>query len=236
MILAKCCHDMDIIRYLMDEECISVNSYGGLWFFNQNNKPEGATQYCSDCPHKDCMYNAQKLYTAEGKDWCASYFTTKEHTTENILADLKGTQYDKCVFQNDNDVVDHQVTIMQFANGKTCSHTMTAFSKTIYRDIKIYGTKAQLIGVDEEDKIIINHLEKEPEIITLSTKNIPIGGHNGGDFYLMENLYNALNGVEAEGISYLDVSLESHLMSFSAEKSRLSKGKTINIKLKRTSK
>ncbi len=236
MILAKCCHDMDIIRYLMDENCVSVNSYGGLAFFKEKNAPKGATKYCSDCPVKDCMYNAQKLYTADGKSWCANYFTTKEHTPENILADLKGTQYDRCVFKCDNDVVDHQVTIMQFENGKTCSHTMTAFSKTVYRDIKVYGTKAQLIGVDEESKIVINHFEKEQEVITVNTKQADIGGHNGGDYYLMENLYNELNGLETEGISYLDVSLESHLMSFAAEKSRLSNGATKKIRLKRMSK
>ena len=41
----------------------------------------------------------------------------------------------------------------------------------------------------------------------------------GGDAFMMSSLYKALNGEKAEGISYLDVSIESHLMSFSAEES-----------------
>lgn len=233
MILAKCCHDMDIIRYIMDEPCLSVNSYGSLKYFTEENAPEGATQYCSDCPHTDCYYKAQKLYTDKDKHWFANYFTTRKHTKENILEDLKHSQYDRCVFKCDNDVVDHQVTIMQFANGKTASHTMTAFSRNIYRDIKIYGTKAQLIGVDEENIIYINNFEGKKEVIKVNPNKATIGGHNGGDFYLMENLYAWLNGQEAEGISYLDVSMESHLMSFSAEKSRLSNAKTVKITLKK---
>ena len=113
---------------------------------------------------------------------------------------------------------------------------MTAFSRHIYRDIKIYGTKAQLVGVDEENVIYINNFEGEQEVIKVDVHNADIGGHNGGDFYLMENLYAWLNGQEAEGISYLDVSMESHLMSFSAEKSRLKGAKTIKIRLKREKK
>jgi predicted dehydrogenase len=134
MILAKCCHDMDILRYLMGEECMSVSSYGDLYYFNKEHAPVGATKYCSECPHTDCIYKAQAIYLSEAARGFSSYFTTKELTDENVLSELKGSQYDKCVFQNDNDVVDHQVTIMQCAKGKTACHTMTAFSRTIYRD------------------------------------------------------------------------------------------------------
>ena len=75
MILAKCCHDMDIIRYLMGEKCVSVNSYGERNFFCEKNAPEGATVYCSDCPHKNtCIWNAQKLYTTPEYKWTVGYF------------------------------------------------------------------------------------------------------------------------------------------------------------------
>lgn len=225
MILAKCCHDMDILRYLMGEECVSVSSYGDLFYFNKKHAPEGATQYCSDCSHKDCIYNAQKLYTSEASRGFARYFTVKDLTDENVLADLKGSQYDKCVFLNDNDVVDHEVTIMQFANGKTACHTMTAFSKNIYRDLKIHGTKAELVGVIEDNTFEVRYFGGEVEKVTVDISAANVGGHMGGDYFMMNSLYNALNGEEAEGITYLDVSIESHLMSFAAEESRLQNGK-----------
>jgi predicted dehydrogenase len=226
MILAKCCHDMDILRYLMGEECLSVNSYGALFYFNKEHAPKGATAYCSDCPHTDCIYKAQTIYTSEAGRFFASYFTTKERTDENILGDLPKTQYDRCVFGCDNDVVDHQVTIMQFAKGKTACHTMTAFSKEIYRDLKVYGTKAELVGVIENNTFEVRYFGGEVEKVTVDISAANVGGHMGGDYFMMNSLHAALNGEKAEGITYLDVSIESHLMSFAAEESRINKGAT----------
>ena len=229
MILAKCCHDMDIIRYLMGEECVSVNSYGDLFYFNEAHAPEGATQYCSDCPHTDCIYKAQTIYLSERARGFSAYFTTKEKTDENVLSELKGSQYDKCVFKNDNDVVDHQVTIMQFAGGKTACHTMTAFSDQIYRDLKVHGTKAELVGVVENNSIEIRYFGGETEKITVDISAANVGGHMGGDYFMMNSLYLALNGEVAEGITFLDVSIDSHLMSFAAEESRIHNGETWKI-------
>ena len=229
MILAKCCHDMDILRYLMGEECLSVNSYGGLFYFNKEHAPKGATAYCSECPHKDCIYKAQTIYTSEAGRGFSAYFTTREKTDENILADLAKTQYDRCVFGCDNDVVDHQVTIMQFANGKTACHTMSAFSKEIYRDLKIHGTKAELVGVIENNAFEVRYFGGEVEHITVDISAANVGGHMGGDYFMMNSLYKALNGEEAEGITYLDVSIESHLMSFAAEESRMNGGKACRL-------
>lgn len=231
MILAKCCHDMDIIRYLMGEDCVSVNSYGGLFHFNLANAPEGSTDYCSDCPLKDCIYKAQTIYTAKqghGKSF-AGYFTARELTDENILQDLAKTQYDKCVYKTDNDVVDHQVTIMQFAGGKTACHTMSAFSRDVYRDLKIYATKAELVGVMEDCKVEIRYFGGQIEEIPIDISGATVGGHMGSDFYTMNNLFKVLNGEKGEGVTYLDVSIESHLMSFGAEESRLSDGQTVAI-------
>lgn len=233
MILAKCCHDMDIIRYLMGEKCVSVNSYGERNFFRESNAPKGATQYCSDCPHKDsCTWNAQKLYTDPESKWAAGYFVHDgDNSNENILRKLAKTQYDKCVFLNDNDVVDHQSTLMLFENGKTAVHTMTGFSKRIYRDIKIFGTKAELYGHMEDNYIEIRPFDGEVEAINVDVSQAVIGGHNGSDFFMMSQLYKTLNGEEGKGVTYLDISMESHLMAFGAEESRLEEGKTVKIKL-----
>ena len=229
MILAKCCHDMDILRYLIGEECLSVSSYGDLFYFNKEHAPKGATAFCSDCPHTDCVYKAQTIYTSEVGRGFSAYFTTKEKTDENILHDLSKSQYDRCVFGCDNDVVDHQVTIMQFAHGKTACHTMSAFSKEIYRDLKVHGTKAELVGCIEDNAMEIRYFGGEVEKITIDISAANVGGHMGGDFFMMNSLYKALNGEAAEGITYLDVSIESHLMSFAAEESRINGGATRRI-------
>lgn len=229
MILAKCCHDMDIFRYLMGEKCISINSLGSLYFFNKEHAPIDGADYCSDCKHKECIYNAQKLYLSTEARWFAGYFTNEELTDESIVRCLKHTDYDRCVFKSNNDVVDHEVTIMNFASGKTVCHTMSAFSKTIYRDIKIFATKAQLLGKMEDNRIEIKYFDGEDEIINIDISKATVGGHNGSDFYMMNSLFKALNGEPAPGITFLDVSIESHLMCFAAEESRLNDGKTIYL-------
>lgn len=232
MILAKCCHDMDIIRYLIGKKCISLNSYGSRKYFNSDNAPIGATQYCSDCPHKDsCIWNAQKLYTTDEYKWMCGYFLKGDNSNENIIQELAKNQYDKCVFLNDNDVVDHQSTVMLFEDGITAVHTMTGFSQRIYRDLKVFGTKAELYGHMEDNYIEVRPFGGEIRKINVDISKATLGGHNGSDFYMMEQLYNELNGIKGKGVTYLDVSIESHLMSFAAEESRLDDGQTKVIKI-----
>ncbi len=227
MILAKCCHDMDILRWLIDKSCLSVSSFGGLSVFKPECAPTGAAKYCSECPLSDCIYKAQRLYLEH--KWMAGYFNAGGLDDKEILKKLKGTQYDRCVYACDNDVVDHQVTIMQFEGGVTASHTMTAFSKEIYRDIKIHGTLAELYGVmKDDDEVEVRIYGGETVKIPIVT-NSRVGGHGGGDSGLMHELYLSYNGQPTNGISYLDVSMESHFMSFSAEESRIFGGVPVSI-------
>ncbi len=229
VILAKCCHDMDIIAYLMNEQCVSVSSVGELSHFNEKCAPEGSTEYCSDCPiGGNCVYNAQRVYTTYGRSF-GGYFFNKEGTDSELLAALKGSDYDKCVYHNDNDVVDHQSTVMLFENGKTAVHTMVAFSKEIYRDIKIYGTKAELVGVMEENFIEIRTFGGDVERVPVIIPDDVVGGHCGGDNYFMQQIYYALNDEPCKGITYLDVSVQSHRMAFAAEKSRKNQGEMLKI-------
>lgn len=225
MILAKCCHDMDILRWLIDCKCVEISSFGSLSYFTKENAPEGSASVCSECQVKDCIYRAQDVYVKYG--WMAGYFTTAEKTPENIRKYIKGTQYDKCVFKTDNDVVDHQVTIMKFEGEKTAMHQMTAFSKEIYRDIKIHGTKAELYGHMEDEVLEIRPFVGEVKQIPI-VKKFNYGNHGGGDAGLMHDLYLFLNGETPDGISLLEVSLDSHKMSFTAEQSRV-EGKNIKL-------
>ena len=231
MILAKCCHDMDIIRYLMGEKCVSVNSYGSRKFFREENAPAGATQYCTDCPHADtCIYNAKTIYTNDKYRWMAGYFIKEGSNDDaNVLKWLKYSQYDKCVFKNDNNVVDNQCVLLNFENGKCAVHTMTGFTRDIYRELKVHGTKAELVGCMEDNWIEVRTFGGDIRRINIDVSEATVGGHNGSDYFMMQQLYKELNGVKGKGITLLDVSIESHLMCFAAEESRLNDGKTIKI-------
>ena len=62
--MAKACHDVDLITYMMgDVKCTQVSSFGSLQLFNAENKPAGAASRCLDCAvEADCPYSAPKLY------------------------------------------------------------------------------------------------------------------------------------------------------------------------------
>ncbi|MBU0510788.1 MAG: Gfo/Idh/MocA family oxidoreductase [Chloroflexi bacterium] len=64
MILAKCCHDLDILIWLLDSRCEHLSSVGGLLHYRPENAPDGAPQYCLDgCPAADtCPYYAPFIY------------------------------------------------------------------------------------------------------------------------------------------------------------------------------
>ena len=63
-LMAKCCHDIDLIMYWMGErKCTSVQSFGNVYHFKESQKPEGAASRCLQCPvEKGCPYSVQKIY------------------------------------------------------------------------------------------------------------------------------------------------------------------------------
>ena len=217
MIVAKCCHDLDILRWLVGEPCKEISSFGNLTFFKEENAPAGSTKYCSDCNVTSCAYRAKKLY--QDYQWMRGYFCCDIYNDEVANKALIHSQYDRCVFRCDNDVVDHQVSIFRFNKDITAMHTMTAFSKEIYRDIKVHGTKAELYGVMEKNLLELRVFGGETITYDFSGKDLS-GNHGGGDNGLMHNLYLERNGIVVGGMTYLDVSVDSHRMAFGAEESR----------------
>jgi len=63
MILAKCCHDLDLLYWNLGG-CQRLSSIGSLLHFRAENAPEGAPERCTDgCPIADeCAWYAPRLY------------------------------------------------------------------------------------------------------------------------------------------------------------------------------
>ncbi len=237
MLLQKSCHDLDILQWLIGKRCISAQSFGSLSYFTEENAPEGSTERCYDgCPYIDtCTYSAKKLYMEEsGTTWfrCAA---TKKHTTptpEEIAEALATTNYGRCVFKCDNDVVDHQVVNLEFEDNINCSFTMSSFTKG-GRSIRIMGTRGELIATMGNPKIIFNDLNArttEEILVSDANKNDSIvSGHGGGDTGIMLSLYDMLSGeASPEELSNIDVSVKNHMIAFAAEKSRL-EGRVVRL-------
>ncbi|MBP1993912.1 Gfo/Idh/MocA family protein [Paenibacillus eucommiae] len=228
MILQKSCHDMDIISWLIDRRCLRIHSYGSLMHFRQENAPAGSTTRCTDgCPvERDCPYSALKIY-AEGPthDW--SRFITNKLTPEGIHEALQGGQFGRCVYRCDNNVVDHQVVNMEFDSGATASFTMSGFTHDCSRTIQIMGTHGEIRGYMEKNEIV--HYPFGKEAVTIPVQ-VHEGGHGGGDEELVRSfLREVRNYAGGQGLTSAEVSVQSHLMAFAAEKSRLEGGKSVEI-------
>ena len=150
MIMAKSCHDTDILQWLIGKECKRVQSFGSLTYFTKENQPNGAPDYCvQGCPVGDtCPYNAKKVYYDDKTNqWFRGVVTNKVEppTDEEVWEAIKTGPYGRCVYACDNDVVDHQVVNMEFEGGCTVSFTMNAFNEG-GRHIRIFGTKGEIVG------------------------------------------------------------------------------------------
>lgn len=224
MILAKSCHDMDILQWLVDADCTKVSSFGSLTHFRKESAPEGAPKYCLDgCPVQDsCPYYAPKMYI-ERDDWVGEVLRTvvsNDTSDEGVLRALKNGPYGRCVYHCDNNVVDHQVVNMEFANEVTVAFTMSAFTYEGGRSVKLMGTHGQIRGDMEKNVIeVTSFVTRETETITLDTD---LAGHGGGDTGIMSDFVRLVrsDGKE-EGLTGAGVSVKSHLIAFAAEKSRL---------------
>ncbi len=219
MILQKCCHDFDIIRWLVGSGCKSVSSYGSLTHFVEKNAPEGAAARCIDCNVKDCIYNAVDFYK---KNTAWFDFIANGHT--DVEEGLRVLPAGRCVYKCDNNVVDHQVTNMLFENGATAQLTMTAFSEYMKREIHVHGTKGEIIGDMGRQILDVYIFKNGYRQIDINALGVELKGHGGGDIVLVKEFLDYVKGTGNIRTS-AKISLESHLMAFAAEKSRLAGGK-----------
>ena len=246
MIMAKCCHDMDLLQYYADAKCDTVYSVGDVAFFKKENQPEGAADRCADCKYiHDCVYSAERLYVEKRKkdfDWVKDkpdvdnnarqqgwpfnvVDSTRPITEESIRKAYTNNGYGRCVFACDNDVVDHQTVLMQFANGVKANLTMTGFTALPGRKVTFHGTLGEIEMDEENDYIRISKYGHGTRFLSIKEiLRVAINdtfGHGGGDLMMVGDLYDALSGKGKAGTS-LDKSIESHLMALAAEKSRKS--------------
>ena len=228
MIMAKCCHDMDILQWLLGSRCVHVQSFGARTHFRPENRPEGAPDRCIEgCPHgESCYYNAVKLYLDDKENlWFrrTAAQTIDMPTDEQIVEALKTGWYGRCVYACDNDVVDHQVVNMQFDDGCTVSFTINAFNEG-GRGIRIFGTKGELAYEPGAKNLrIFSFATRQWEEIPLTNFGHDINsGHGGGDTGIMEDLLALLRGeTPSKSVCEVRTSYENHLIGFAAEKARL---------------
>jgi predicted dehydrogenase len=228
MILAKSCHDMDILFWLLGKRVQKLQSFGTLSHFRAEQAPAGAPERCTDgCAHwESCPYYAPRIYMRDMSGWPISALAI-DTSYEARMEALRSGPYGRCVYRCDNDVVDHMTINMLFEGDVTVTFTMHAFSHENCRTMRYDGTRASLIGHGGKGELTLHDFR------TMQERAVPIGkaqgGHGGGDAGLMLSFVRALQGEgDALRTSARD-SLESHLMAFAAEESRLEGGKLVDM-------
>lgn len=231
MLLAKCCHDIDIIQWLIDKPCKKVSSFGELSWFKPENAPEGAPHRCvgNACPVAEtCPYKSEKIYLESEKTaWMRralgrGFATEFVPTLEESEFALQNTNFGACVYHAGNDVVDHQVVNLEFEGGATASLTMNGFNEG-GRYIRIFGTKGELYANASDTEITVYTFEdnhRRSYTVTKTEESIT-GGHGGGDNGIVVELYDYLSS-NYVGFCAADIetSVKNHLIGFAAEEAR----------------
>lgn len=233
MIIAKCCHDLDLISWFMDDTCEAVSSFGSLSVFRKENAPKNSAEYCLDCKEKGaCPYSAEKIYIKDraekGKLGWPCDIIVNEPTVEKLYDALKTSKYGKCVYKCDNNVVDHQVVNMQFKNGRTAQLTMTAFSEECFREIRLHCEKGDIAGNMIDNILTCNIFGKETYQIDVNIDADTDYGHGGGDFGMLQTLVDFYEGNGALNTTIAE-SMQSHYIGFAAEQSRKANGILVKL-------
>lgn len=235
MILAKCCHDLDLLVWNLDDPVVRLSSVGSLIHYAAESVGPEIPLRCTDgCPiESECPFSALGIYLdarllpgprriAEGEDAPNSWpfmTMTDDLSWEGRLQALKTGPYGRCVYRCDNDVVDHQTVLMETASGTSVTLVMHGHSYEEYRSMRFDGTKASLRACfGHHPEIVIYEHGGGEEVVEIP---VATSGHGGGDWGTFSSFLRVLRG-EEKALTDVRASLESHLLAFAAEEARLS--------------
>ncbi len=166
-ILAKCSHDIDLISWIVDALPVRVASFGDCNFF----RPEKQmAQFCSVCTDQGCRFRFHGELVV---------------MSEAEKANPSKSKFDLCVYNADKDVVDNQVTILEYGNGIRAVFSLNLFAPQAGRTIRLVGTEGYLEGNTVNNRIkVSSSIGLQPVIYDCQADND--SGHGGSDQLFFE--------------------------------------------------
>lgn len=219
IILAKSCHDLDILRWLVNKPCKKIVAMGNIKWFKKENAPAGSTDRCMNgcAVEGSCPYSAMEIYYRKRqRTYVFDLPEDKDKQGEYILEQLRTTNYGRCVYHMDNNQEDHYISSMEFEGGVTANFSMEAFTSYEGRRTRVMGSMGDIVG----DMSTFTHTDfrtGKSTVYDTAGKDM----HGGGDWRLVRNWLQAVTQHKPDLLtSTIDASIESHVMGFMAEKSR----------------
>ncbi|HXX48642.1 MAG TPA: Gfo/Idh/MocA family oxidoreductase [Myxococcota bacterium] len=223
-ILAKSCHDLDLLAWFAESRATQVSSFGALAAYVPERAPEGAPERCSAaCPAQaSCPWDAERFYLRPD-DSVARFWPFSDLSADPSLEArrraLAESPYGRCVFRCDNDVMDHQVVSVAFESGLVGTLGVHGSASEERRTIRVSGHLGELRGVMQTGLIEVWH-HGAPQIETIRISASP--GHGRGDRGLIEHFCDLVaRNAHDETRTSGRVALESHYLGFAAERARL---------------
>lgn len=224
ILLAKSCHDLDLIAWLAGRPALRVASFGALGHYRPERAPAGTPERCTDgCPvQASCPHDAVRFYL-DPDDALARHWpwvdVSADPSREARRRGLETGRYGRCVYRCDNDALDHQVVALEFAGGLTASFSLHGLAAQEQRTIRVTGERGELRGLLDGGVIEVSR----PGVVGVERHEVGgrVIGHFGGDEGLMAHFSALVAGgrrdaVRASGRS----ALASHLVGFAAERAR----------------
>jgi hypothetical protein len=236
IILAKSCHDLDILRWMIGKNSKEIAAMGDLKWFRKENAPDGSTDRCMNgcAVESNCPYSAIKIYT-RNRDWTYVFDLPDDVDQQDavIREYLKVTNYGRCVYHMDNDQPDHYITSIRFDGNITANFSMEAFTSYGGRRTRVMGAMGDMVGDMNELTVTDFRTDQSVKLVPKAedVENYKNSGHGGGDWFLMRDFVQAVANQDPKYLtSTIDQSIESHLMGFAAEESRMT-GKNVEIRM-----
>ena len=232
LLLAKSCHDLDIMCWLNNNSAPHyVSSFGSQRYFKEKDAPSDATELCEDCPHQnDCYFSSKNMYIKADFSNELTRIDKNTQSEKEIKEYLRNCNYGRCVYKiKEFNLVDRQVVNVEFNNGSICSFTLVGGAPEACRTISVIGTKGEITGKFEEGII---YLKKDKVNTTIpEVRRIDVNesihndglmlGHAGGDYEIMKTLLSHLNGNrDIITITKLSDSINGHLVAYAADEAR----------------
>lgn len=236
MLMAKSCHELDLITWMKSGIApTAVSSFGNNFQFRPENAPHNAGTRCLvDCPlEKDCLYSARRHYIDHPDRWSFYVWDSLEHidtpTIEDKIESLKTSPYGQCAWKTDMNVVDHQSVLIEFEDGCTATLNMIGGCAKPSRSIHLIGTHGEIQGCLEDSKFTVRHIDTRPghefseQMIDLNVTGDMTGahgGHGGGDGNLISDFLDYINGNKPSlSTTSIEDSIAGHLIGFCANQS-----------------